>query len=159
MDEQTRGRVAKAIGRIPSGCSIITARSGARRTGMLASWVQQAGMEPPAISVAIKHGRPIVDLIEESGAFVLNVLGESPTAAFKHFGKGFAPEEDAFVGLDITEAPGGVLIPGRIGWISAKVLGKLDAGDHAVFVAEVTYGEGDVEARPYVHIRKNGLGY
>ena len=159
MDEQTRGRVAKAIGRIPSGCSIITARADNRRTGMLASWVQQASMEPPAISVAIKRGRPIEDIIDESGAFVLNVLGENATAMFRHFGKGFAPDEEAFAGLATTDVAGGILIPDRIGYISARVRSKVDAGDHSVYVAEVIDGEGDVGERPYVHIRKNGLGY
>lgn len=159
MDEQTKGRVARAIGRIPSGCSIITARSGDRRTGMLASWVQQAGMEPPAVSVAVKRGRPIESIIDESGAFVLNLLGENPTAMFRHFGKGFPPDADAFAGLETEEVAGGIVISDRIGWIAATVLSKVDAGDHWIYVAEVIDGEGDVEARPYVHIRKNGLGY
>lgn len=159
MDEATRGRVAAALGRIPSGCAILTAKAGTDRTGMLASWVQQAGFDPPAVCVAIKKGRPIEGIMEASGAFVLNLLGEDPGAMFKHFGKGFAPGEEAFGGLAVREVAEGIVIEDRIAWISARVRGRLDAGDHWVYVGEVTGGEGDAEVRPYVHLRKNGLSY
>ena len=36
---------------------------------MLTSFVQQAGFEPPAITVAVKKGRPLNDLLESSGVF------------------------------------------------------------------------------------------
>jgi len=35
----------------------VTARLDERSTGMLASWVQQVGFDPPMISVAVKKGR------------------------------------------------------------------------------------------------------
>ncbi|MFQ5424916.1 MAG: flavin reductase family protein [Phycisphaerae bacterium] len=159
MDEQTQKRVAGALGRIPSGCTILTAEGSGGRTGLLASWVQQAGFEPPAVSVAIKKGRPIEKIIDDSGRFVLNLLGEDPGPMFRHFGKGFAPDGDAFAGLSTKSVTGGIVLSDRIAWLSARVRGKHDAGDHWVYIAEVTDAEGAPEAKPYVHLRKNGLGY
>lgn len=159
MDDSTRLQVAAALGRIPSGCAILTAGSGTDRTGMLASWVQQAGFDPLSVSVAVGKGRPIVDLIESTGGFVLNILGEDATAMFKHFGKGFAPGEEAFAGLGVRQVGEGVIIDDRVAWLSATVRGRLDSGDHWLYVGEVTDGQGDVGAKPLVHIRKNGLGY
>ena len=43
---------------------------------MLASWVQQAGFDPPAITVAIKKGRYVVDWINDGAPFVVNVLSD-----------------------------------------------------------------------------------
>ena len=78
ISNATPGYVGWALGRIPSGCSIITARSASGRTGMLASWVQQCSFEPLMITTAVKKDRPVQKLIDESGAFVVNLLGEDP---------------------------------------------------------------------------------
>src|SRR5687768_64119 len=96
-EEQLKG-VGRALGQIPSGGSILTARDGERVTGMLASWVQQASFESPAITVAVRHGRPVQELIEASGHFVLNLIGEDRGPMFKHFSRGFGPDEPAFQG-------------------------------------------------------------
>ncbi len=160
MPEATQQQIARALGRVPSGCAILTARAGSRRTGMLASWVQQAAFEPPMLTVAVKKGRPIGHLIRESGEFVLNVLGENPGPMFKHFGKGFSPEDDAFAGLTTRDVAGGIEISDQISRLSLKVRGEIDAGDHEIFVGEVFDAAApELPAAPYVHIRKNGLSY
>jgi flavin reductase (DIM6/NTAB) family NADH-FMN oxidoreductase RutF len=48
---------AAALGRIPSGLFILTARRGTLETGMLASWVQQCSFDPPLVMAAIRRGR------------------------------------------------------------------------------------------------------
>ncbi len=160
MTEAAREQVAKALGRIPSGCAIVTAASGRRRTGMLASWVQQAGFEPPMLSVAIKKGRPITELIEASKAMVVNVLGDNPGAMFRHFGRGFDLTEDAFEGLQNRDVNGGVEIAGHVARLSLVIRGKADAGDHDLYVGEVVEADvGEPVGEPYVHLRKNGLSY
>lgn len=159
MDESMREQVGRALGRIPSGCAIVTARAGGRRTGMLASWVQQASFEPPMVSVAIKKGRPVAGLIEASKEFVLNVLGENPTAMFKHFGKGFEPEQDAFAGLAAREVACGVEIPDQVARLSVHVRGQCEAGDHVVYVGEVVEAKAGEMRPPHVHVRKSGWMY
>ncbi|HWL94580.1 MAG TPA: flavin reductase family protein [Phycisphaerae bacterium] len=159
MNQKSNDEIARVIGRIPSGCSILTVRTAGKRTGMLASWVQQAAFEPPMVSVAVKRDRPIEKFIDEAGGFVLNLLGENPTQMFKHFGKGFSPEEDAFGGMSVREVPYGVVIPDQIAWLSARVRAKNESGDHWIYLGEVTEAGGDGGLQPYVHLRKNGLSY
>lgn len=151
--------IATAIGRIPSGCAILTAKSDTRRTGMLASWMQQAAFEPPMISVAIHRDRHIHSLIDESGHFIANILSDNPGPMFKQFGKGFAPHEDAFAGLAVEDHAAGIIIPDRIAWLAAKVRGKYAAGDHFIYLAEAIDADAIANAKPYVHLRKNGLSY
>jgi hypothetical protein len=43
--------IGEALGRIPSGVFIATAEEGSEKVGMLASWVQQAGFDPPTRSI------------------------------------------------------------------------------------------------------------
>jgi len=152
--------VAKAIGRIPSGCSILTVRTDDDRTGMLASWVQQAAFTPPVISVAVHEDRPIRGLIDRARGFALNLLGESPGAMFQHFGKGFAPGEEAFAGLRTRDVEFGVEIPDRIARLSCKLVASQKAGDHVVYFGEVVSASADESPpAPYVHIRKSGASY
>ncbi len=90
------------IGHIPSGIFILTVGTGARATGMLASWVMQAGFEPPMVSVAVKLGRYVCDWLSEGQPFVLNLIGDGQKALLKHFSQGFEPGKPAFEGLEIT---------------------------------------------------------
>ena len=159
MDEELKSQVGRALGQVPSGCFIMTARHDGRATGMLASWVQQASFEPPTVSVAVKSGRPIQSLIDASGHFLLNAVGEEPAAMFKHFGKGFGPEDDAFSGLTTRDTPAGVVIESCLSHLACKVVGQADAGDHAVYLGQIIGGAVHRAGKPYVHIRSNGFKY
>ncbi len=159
--QEDRETIGKALGRIPSGCSILTASHEEDRTGTLVSWVQQASFEPLAVSVCLKPDRPVVPLIERSGRFLLNVIGEDPSHLFKHFGKGFPPGADAFAGLEIWETPYGPALAEAVAHLGCRVRERVRAGDHDLFVAEVlagAAGEGGA-GKPYVHLRATGLTY
>src|SRR5687768_13076480 len=64
--------LGQALGRVPSGLYILTARHDGKATGMLASWVQQAGFDPPMVTVAVNRDRYVGDWITRSGRFALN---------------------------------------------------------------------------------------
>jgi flavin reductase (DIM6/NTAB) family NADH-FMN oxidoreductase RutF len=126
---------------------------------MLASWMQQAAFEPPMISVAVHRDRFIHSLIDESDHFIANILSDNPGPMFKHFGKGFAPDQDAFASLAIQDHAAGIIIPDQIAWLAAKVRAKHTAGDHFIYLGEIIDAGAKPDAKPYVHLRKNGLSY
>jgi flavin reductase (DIM6/NTAB) family NADH-FMN oxidoreductase RutF len=149
------------LGRIPSGIFVLTAGTGERATGMLSSWVMQAGFDPPMVSVTVKLGRAICDWLSEGQPFVLNVLGHSQTNLMKHFSKGFEPGEPAFEGLDITHCARGVpVLKDALGHLECEPVRHIDSGDHRVFLAKVVRGKlRDADAKPRVHIRTSGAKY
>src|SRR5437764_15100076 len=95
-DEQKQ--LGAALGRIPSGLFVLTARRGDAETGMLASWVQQCSFDPPQVSVALGRGRDLAAWLTDGAPFTLNVLGDGQRKLLSHFGKGFALGEPAFEG-------------------------------------------------------------
>ena len=149
-----------ALGRIPSGIFILTAGTGDRATGMLASWVVQAGFEPPSVTVAVKQGRYLCDWLTAGEPFVLNIVAEKQFDMLKHFGKGFDPEEPAFEGVATRPCARGVpILEDCLGHLECEPTGHVDSGDHRVFVARVVRGGFIGEAAPMTHVRKSGSNY
>lgn len=156
--------LAAVLGRVPSGLFILTAKNAAGdETGMLASWVQQAGFEPPSVTVAVKQGRYLNDWLAEGPRAALSLVGESQKELLGHFGKGFEPGEDAFDGLEVARTSDGLpVLAEALGWLAGNVTGSVDAGDHTIYVVGLTEaGRGPRldDEQPWVHLRKNGLGY
>ena len=152
--------LAAALGRIPSGIFVLTAADDGRETGMLASWVQQCSFRPPRVSIAVQGGREIVRRLAPGTRFILNILESSQTDMVAHFGKGFAPDEDAFAGLSVEREPGrGAVLAEALAFLECEVVQRVPAGDHDLFIAEVRAGRLLDDGQPMVHIRKNGLHY
>jgi flavin reductase (DIM6/NTAB) family NADH-FMN oxidoreductase RutF len=153
--------LAAAMGRMPSGIFILTVGWGGRATGMLASWVQQAGFEPPMLTVAVRRDRYVADWIKESGRFTLNQLGAGQKSLLKHFGRGFGPDERAFDNVSLREEhSSGPILAEAIAYLVAEVVGSMESGDHQIFLARVVEGARlDPDTEPMVHIRKSGLHY
>lgn len=148
------------LGRVPSGIFVLTIGTGERATGMLASFVMQAGFEPPTISVAVKLGRYVCDWLTEGQPFVLNLVGDKQSHFLKHFGKGFEPGAPAFEGLAITHCARGVpILRGVLGHLECEPTSHADSGDHRVFLARVVRGALEQDVPPMVHVRKSGANY
>jgi flavin reductase (DIM6/NTAB) family NADH-FMN oxidoreductase RutF len=155
-----RQDLAAALGRVPSGLFILTARHGDAETGMLASWVQQCSFEPPRVSVAIRPTRDINAWLTPDSLFVLNVIEEGQKLLLGRFAKGFALSEPAFTGLPIEHQDGGpAILRDALAYLTCRVVQRVPAGDHDLLIGEVVGGEMLRESKPWVHIRKNGLNY
>ena len=151
----------EALGRVPSGLFILSARKEGRATGMLASWVQQAGFDPPSVTVAVGAGRFILDWIADSGRFAIAQIPEGDRFLLKHFARGFEPEVDAFTGIESLDHPRGGPVPaGALGWLDLELAGTLDGGDHRLLLGRVVDGALlNRESGPAIHLRKTGLRY
>ena len=148
------------LGRVPSGIFILTAASEGQSTGMLASWVMQAGFEPPTLTVAVKLGRYVGEWLTAGQPFVLNFVREHDKLLLKHFVRGFEPGEPAFEGLATELTSTGIpLLATALGYLECKPLRHLDSGDHRIFLAQVVDGHLAHDEPPMVHVRKTGKHY
>ncbi len=151
---------AAALGRIPSGMFIVTVRHGEDETGMLASWIQQCSFDPPQVSIAVRRGRWLAGWLTEGAALVVNILDDAQTDMIVHFGRGFAPDEPAFNGLEIQRSESNTaVLSDALAFLDCRVQTSVSAGDHDLCIARVVGGRVLNEGHSMVHIRKSGLHY
>lgn len=153
--------VSLALGRIPSGLFVISWRSDDTDRGMLASWVMQAGFEPPSLTVAVARARDLLAAVHAGSHFVVNVLAESQRPLLGRFGK---PGDEPFAGLEVGRTPSGIAtLPETAGWLEClplpDAIGEAGPGDHVVVRGTVIAAGCGGERQPLVHVRKNGLRY
>jgi flavin reductase (DIM6/NTAB) family NADH-FMN oxidoreductase RutF len=161
MSHDALQELAPALGRLPSGLCILTARHGDRETGMLVSWVQQCSFEPPQVTAAVRAGREVLAWLAPGAAFTLNLIGEGQTNFLSHFGKGFALDQPAFTGLNVERRDGlAPILSDALGYLACRVASRVVTGDHELVVGVVEGGKMlRDDGKPYVHVRKNGLRY
>ena len=148
-----------ALGRIPSGLYAVGAGRRGERIGMLCSFVEQAGFEPPMISIALGADRPLRQVLERGELFSVNILGTEDKALLAAFAA--AREEDPFAPFELIENGHGLpQLAGALAWLACRPTGSVVAGDHVVYVAEVVEGCLHREVgEPMIRVRKNGLSY
>ena len=163
MKSEVKDKVAPILAKIPSGLFILTARLDENATGMLASWVQQVGFEPPMVMIAVKKNRFVTEWLERHPYFALNQLAEDSKALLKHFGAGFPPEANAFEGISTRETGEhhSIILNEAMGYLECHLAHVFaTGGDHDLIVARIIAGELlHAEVSPYVHVRKNGFHY
>ena len=160
MDQE---KVAPALGKIASGLYIATAAdSGGNPVGMLCSFVEQAGFEPPMITIAIGPDRRLAKALVDGGKLGLNVLGKSNGGALL---KPFVSSGDAdpFAGLSLAQNQHGIpQLSGALAFLACELRNQMPAGDHTIYLCEVIDGGMPVtqeKDEPMIRIRANGFGY
>jgi flavin reductase (DIM6/NTAB) family NADH-FMN oxidoreductase RutF len=156
------GEIGAALGRVPSGLFVISWRSDDRDRVMLASWVMQAGFEPPLVSLAVAPSREFLTAVRGGAPFVINALAASQRNLLARFGKPIAEGDDPFDGIPMHRiADDLAVIDGAASWLACRMVGEamVNGADHVVVVARVETAGGTAAVEPLVHIRKNGLRY
>ena len=161
MSDDRLKPLAAALGRIPSGLFIVTARHDGAETGMLASWVQQCSFDPPQVSICLRRGREMNAWLEDGAAFTVNILeDDGGTDLIVRFGRGFTLDEPAFEGLEVDRPNGAPpVLRDALAYLECRVAGRHPAGDHELFIGTVTAGAMLGDGKPMIHVRKSGLHY
>src|SRR5687768_4588975 len=130
---------------------LVTARAGSRRGGLIATFVCQASLPPelPRVLIAIARQHYTWQLIEESGAFALHLIGEQHLDYVWRFGLASGRDIEKLAGLTVLEgATGSPLLQDSLGWIDCRVEARFDTGDRTAYLAEIVQARLLDEARP-----------
>jgi flavin reductase (DIM6/NTAB) family NADH-FMN oxidoreductase RutF len=81
----SKEKIGPAIGRLASGVYIVTVDVAGKKDGMLATWITQAGFEPPSLVVSVNKQRDILRAMNVGDRFTINVLSNRNMDIFKAF--------------------------------------------------------------------------
>jgi flavin reductase (DIM6/NTAB) family NADH-FMN oxidoreductase RutF len=155
---KNKKEVGKALGRIPSGLFIVTAKYEDQEDAVLASWVNQSSFEPPEVTIALAQMRSARLLIEASQSFIVNVLGKETNELMKHFFK--FHEGSVFDGLKTRKGIEGIrILSDAVAYLECRLADAVVSGDHVVYFGEVVGGKMLKGGEPSIHVRDNGFNY
>src|SRR5262249_5803031 len=136
---------ARAFAALTTGIYVLTVRDGDHRHGMSSSWVAQASGEPPLLVAAVDRHHRTHALLVRTGCFALNVVGQRGRHLEDHFHSAAAQQPDNLAALACDESPAGLpYLRDALASLECHVRAQHVAGDHTLFVAEVT----DAVVRP-----------
>jgi flavin reductase (DIM6/NTAB) family NADH-FMN oxidoreductase RutF len=136
MEEQTRSEVLKTI---PYGFYITgVVGSNGEANGFTTNWVSQVSFSPQQLVVAVSKGHHSHDLIEDSGVFSLSFLDTGQEDLARKFTEALKHEDGAVGGSPYTTGQTGApLFEEAFAHLECRVVDKMEAGDHTVYLGEV----------------------
>jgi 3-hydroxy-9,10-secoandrosta-1,3,5(10)-triene-9,17-dione monooxygenase reductase component len=157
-----KDKLAPALGSIAGGLYIVSIKTKEEESGFLASWVQQAGFEPPMLTIAFNKSRKHhLKLLDESGFLVLHIMGKENSKSVSNFFK--APEENKgpFYNLDTRYGEHGtIILNDSVAYLICKKVSSIESSDHIIVLLEVITGEKHhPEQEAKVHYRIDGFKY
>ncbi len=152
--------ISTGLALIPSGVFVVASENNGERSAILVSFVQQAGFDPPTVTVAVNASRPLLRTIRESGHFAVSTLSAESRNSLKRFWNGVPEGADPFEGLDFeTHRTGIPILKDAVAFVECELRGTFDVGDHVLCVGTVLNGGRIREQEPMVRIRTDGFDY
>jgi len=137
-------QLRNALGRFPTGVTVITTQSDGKREGLTANSFSALSLDPPLVLWSIVRKSASLPGFLASGYFAINILAASQTDLSHRFA---TPHSDKFEGCQVEEGLGGSpLLAGTLASFECQTERTLDGGDHVLFVGRVLrvrYGDGD----------------
>jgi 3-hydroxy-9,10-secoandrosta-1,3,5(10)-triene-9,17-dione monooxygenase reductase component len=137
----------EVLGRFASGVTVVTALDDTggkvQPWGTTVNSFTGVSLDPPLVLVCIGRGRSIHPLIERTGRFGVNILGEDSQQLSDCFaGAPSALPRSAFCNAGYTLSAAGLpLIEAAIAFVACEVEQVIPGGDHTIYLARVVETE------------------
>jgi flavin reductase (DIM6/NTAB) family NADH-FMN oxidoreductase RutF len=141
-----------ALGRFPSGVTVVTVRDdGGRDYGMTVSAFASVSLEPPLVLVCIGDDATIAGAVEAAGHFAVSVLADDQAALAQRFADSDA---DRFAGTAVVRGVTGLaLLEGAVAQLECAIIARHRGGDHTIVVGEVLAATAVEDGRPLIYQR------
>jgi len=136
----TDPKILRAFTALTTGIYVLTVRDGERRHGMSSSWVTQVSGDPPLLMAAVDRRHHTHDLLVRSQQFALNVVGERGKHLEDYFYSPSSRRPDNLDSVAWEDSPAGLpYLRDAMVSFEGRIRAQHAAGDHTLFVAEVTH--------------------
>jgi flavin reductase (DIM6/NTAB) family NADH-FMN oxidoreductase RutF len=164
VDAQAYDRLRRRIlWSMPSGLYLLGSAAGDRANLMTINWATQVASEPKLVAAGVEVGSVSRQLIEEGGAFSLNILAQADRAVVRRFVKPAAwdPDSSTLNGYAVRRAQTGApIFVGAVGWLDCQTTHQLELGSHTLFVGEIVdCGQDQPEATEVLRMEDTRMNY
>ena len=121
---------------VPHNVAVLAVDHDGDRMGVTISSLVSLSLEPPLVGISVGKQASLYELLRQSGAFAVSLLGGQQEDIALRFAAGRPPIVH-WDGIAVREGQFAPLIDGALGWIEARTRSEHDAGDHTFFVADV----------------------
>ena len=142
MNPQT----AQAFRYMPYGIYVLATKRAGQTWAMIVSWVSQISYSPPLLMAALRHNRPAITVIKESGFFSLGLLKRGQKQFISLCKNPIAqPRVQEFF---IDNEEGFPYYKEALASWGCRVWSSLPAGDHVLLIGEVQSAVSEKEGEP-----------
>ncbi len=129
-------RLRSAMGRFPTGVTVVGALSGGEPAGLSANAVSSLSLEPPLMLACIDRGSRTLRAIEAAGRFGINLLGAGSADLAIGFSRP-VPIAEKWVDVGWREHHGTPMLDAAILWIGCELDEVISGGDHMIVTGAV----------------------
>ena len=134
MDSQ----LAQALAALTTGIYVLTVQVGECQHGMSSSWATQVSGEPVLLIAAVDQAHATHNMILESQAFGLNVVGHDSRHLEDYFYSAQARQPDNLAPFKLeTGTTGTPLLQDALVSLDCRLISTHTAGDHTLLVEQV----------------------
>ena len=119
----------------PHGVSVLTVDYEGDRMGVTVSSLVSLSLDPPLVGISISLQASLHELLRDAGAWAVSILSGEQEHLAQHFARSVPPLV-LWDGIEVR-ADDARLLAGSAGWLKARTVDELAAGDHTFFVGEV----------------------
>ena len=135
MDD--RGAEQRALfRRWPTGVSVVVAEAGSRRAGLTVNSLVSLSLEPPLVGISLALSASLYEVLREAGEWSASILAGDQAHLAQHFARSVPPLVQ-WDGIEVREDDPH-LLANAVGWLQARTVEEVPAGDHMVFIGAVT---------------------
>ena len=130
---------------------IVTAAHDERRSGLLATWVNQCSIDPeaPLALIGLAPNHFTAELVTASKSFCLHLIDSDQLELAWKFGLSSGRSTDKFAGLTTSTAvTGAPLLADCLAWLDCRVVAVYDGGDRMYYWGEVVAGRRERSGHP-----------
>jgi flavin reductase (DIM6/NTAB) family NADH-FMN oxidoreductase RutF len=153
-----RGAEQRALfRRWPTGVSVVVAETGGRRAGLTVNSLVSLSLEPPLVGISLALSASLYEVLREAGSWSASLLAGDQAHLAQHFARSVPPIA-LWNGIAVR-GDDRCLLEGAVGWLRARTVQEVPAGDHTVFIGEVErleQGRG-ADALVYLHSSYHSL--
>jgi flavin reductase (DIM6/NTAB) family NADH-FMN oxidoreductase RutF len=132
----TSDQLRQAMALAPTAVTIVTTSGPGGPAGATANAVSSLSLDPPLMLACLDRGSRTLEIIRESAAFGVCVLGAEQEPLARAFASK-APHTEKFREVEYSEREGVPILGGTVAWVACTLRELHPGGDHEIAVGDV----------------------